>query len=46
MLAGFLKEQGARKVYAMAPHGVLSGDAFERITACEALDRVIITNTG
>lgn len=46
LLAGFLKEQGAKTVYAMAPHGILSGNAHEKITNSKSLDQVIITNTG
>ena len=46
LLAGFLKEQGAQKVYAMAPHGILSGNALELINSSASLDQVVITNTG
>ena len=46
LLAGFLKEQGAQKVYAMAPHGILSGNALELINLSHSLDQVVITNTG
>lgn len=35
---------GATKVYALFTHGVLSGDAIERINA-SALDHVVTTNT-
>lgn len=45
-LAGFLKEKGAVKVYAMATHGVLSGDSFRLIQNTNSLDKVIVTNTG
>lgn len=42
--AKLLKKEGADKVYALVTHGVLSGDAIERINA-SALDKVIVTNT-
>jgi ribose-phosphate pyrophosphokinase len=42
--AKLLKKEGASKVYALVTHGVLSGDAIERINA-SALDTVIVTNT-
>jgi len=42
--AKLLKKEGAHKVYALVTHGVLSGDAIERINA-SALDKVIVTNT-
>ncbi|XP_063682373.1 phosphoribosyl pyrophosphate synthase-associated protein 2-like isoform X3 [Bolinopsis microptera] len=45
LLAGFLKEQGALKVYAMATHGILSGNALQIINSSPSLDQVIITNT-
>ena len=45
LLAGFLKEQGARSVYAMATHGILSGNALNHINN-SSLDQVVITNTG
>lgn len=44
-LAGFLKEKGAVNVYAMATHGVLSGDSFRHIQNTNSLDKVIVTNT-
>lgn len=37
-------QQGARKVYAAATHGVLSGPAIERI-AGSSIERVIVTDT-
>ena len=46
LLAGFLKERGARRVVAMAPHGILSGKARQFIEQAASLDRVVITNTG
>lgn len=39
-----LKEKGAKKVYATATHGVLSGPAVERIEESQ-LEEVVITNT-
>ncbi|KAL9069736.1 MAG: hypothetical protein Q9161_005321 [Pseudevernia consocians] len=42
--AKLLKKEGAKKVYALITHGVLSGDAIERINA-SALDKVIVTNS-
>lgn len=42
--AKLLKKEGARKVYALITHGVLSGDAIDRINA-SALDQVIVTNS-
>ena len=40
-----LKENGATKVFAIATHGVFSNPAIERIAGCEALDRVVVTDT-
>ena len=42
--AKLLKKEGATTVYALLTHGILSGDAIERIKA-SALDKVIVTNT-
>lgn len=42
--AKLLKNEGASQVYALVTHGILSGDAIERINA-SALDRVVVTNT-
>ena len=42
--AKLLKKAGATKVYALVTHGVLSGDAIERINA-SALDKVVVTNS-
>ena len=42
--ASRLKANGARRVFAFASHGLLSGDAASRITHSE-LDEVVITNT-
>ena len=42
--AGALKANGASRVFACAVHGVLSGQAIERLEAAP-IDQVIITNT-
>jgi len=42
--AKLLKKEGAAKIYALITHGVLSGDAIDRINH-SALDRVVVTNT-
>lgn len=42
--AKLLKKEGASRVYALVTHGVLSGDALDRINA-SALDKVVVTNT-
>ena len=42
--AKLLKKEGASRVYALVTHGVLSGDAIDRINA-SALDKVVVTNS-
>ena len=42
--AKLLKKEGATKVIALLTHGVLSGDAIDRINA-SALDKVVVTNS-
>lgn len=42
--AKLVKKEGASRVYALVTHGVLSGDAIDRINA-SALDKVVVTNT-
>lgn len=42
--AKLLKKERATKVYALITHGILSGDAIDRINA-SALDKVVVTNT-
>ena len=42
--AKLLKKEGATKVYALITHGILSGDAIERINY-SALDKVVVTNS-
>ena len=40
-----LHEGGAKAVYAIATHAVLSGKALERINQCEVLKEVVVTNS-
>ena len=40
-----LKKQGAKAVYIYCTHGVFSSDAIEKLSNCEAIDRLYITNT-
>ena len=42
--ADLLKEQGAKSVYGLATHGILSGSASERIEA-SAFEKIVVTNT-
>ncbi|KAG8629382.1 hypothetical protein KVT40_003247 [Elsinoe batatas] len=42
--AKLLKKEGATKVIALVTHGVLSGDAIERVDA-SAVDKLVVTNT-
>ena len=42
--ARLLKKEGATKVYALLTHGLLSGDAIDKINA-SALDKVVVTNS-
>ncbi|MGH0168233.1 UNVERIFIED_CONTAM: hypothetical protein FKN15_054163 [Acipenser sinensis] len=42
--AEILKERGAYKIYIMATHGLLSGDA-PRLIEESAIDEVVVTNT-
>ncbi|MCJ1269424.1 ribose-phosphate pyrophosphokinase [Lobaria immixta] len=42
--AKLLKKEGATRVIALLTHGVLSGDAIDRINA-SALDKVVVTNS-
>ncbi|KAF2707885.1 phosphoribosyl pyrophosphokinase [Pleomassaria siparia CBS 279.74] len=42
--AKLLKKEGATMVYALLTHGILSGDAIDRINA-SALDKVVVTNS-
>jgi ribose-phosphate pyrophosphokinase len=42
--ANLVKREGATKVYALVTHGLLSGDAVERIKN-SSLDRLVVTNS-
>lgn len=42
--AKLVKKEGAAQVIALITHGILSGDAIERINA-SALDKVVVTNS-
>ncbi|OJJ78496.1 ribose phosphate diphosphokinase subunit PRS5 [Aspergillus glaucus CBS 516.65] len=42
--AKLVKKEGAAKVIALITHGILSGDAIDRINA-SALDKVVVTNS-
>ena len=42
--ARLLKKEGATAVYALITHGILSGQAIERINKSD-LDRVVVTNS-
>ncbi|KAJ0125443.1 ribose-phosphate diphosphokinase [Diaporthe amygdali] len=42
--AKLLKKEGAGTVYALLTHGILSGDAIERINA-SSIDKIIVTNS-
>ncbi|MBQ9449447.1 MAG: ribose-phosphate diphosphokinase [Acholeplasmatales bacterium] len=40
-----LKKLGAKEIYIFCTHGVLSDDAIEKLSNCEAITKLIITNT-
>lgn len=40
-----MKKCGADKVYIIATHGVLSGNAIEKIEACDSVYKLVVTNT-
>lgn len=42
--ANMLKEKGAKSVYGLATHGILSGEALQRIED-SAFEKIIVTNT-
>ncbi|GAC1502898.1 MAG: ribose-phosphate diphosphokinase [Candidatus Saccharimonadales bacterium] len=42
--ADLLKDKGAKQVYGLATHGILSGEAIKRIEA-SAFEKVVVTNT-
>lgn len=43
--AAALRKQGAKEIYAVVSHGVLSGEALPRIRACGDLKEVVITDS-
>ncbi|EKG04214.1 phosphoribosylpyrophosphate synthetase, putative [Trypanosoma cruzi] len=43
--AEVLRENGAKEVHAWATHGILTDPACDRITACEALVEVVVTDS-
>ena len=43
--AEVLKENGARKVIGIVTHGVLSGNALDRINKTDGLEMLVVTNT-
>lgn len=43
--AAALKKEGVKAVYAGISHGILSGNALEKIHRCEILKEVVITNS-
>ncbi len=43
--ANFLVKSGAKSVSAAATHGVLSGPAVDRLTSCEAISELVVTDT-
>ncbi|MBR58198.1 MAG: hypothetical protein CMH54_09270 [Myxococcales bacterium] len=43
--ANFLVRTGAKSVSAAATHGVLSGPAVERLSGCEAISELVVTDT-
>eukprot|EP00045_Choanoeca_perplexa_P023160 m.12502 g.12502 ORF g.12502 m.12502 type:complete len:130 (-) comp9964_c0_seq1:32-421(-) len=43
--AELFRRNGCEKVYIIATHGLLSGDAPQKLEQCAAIERVIVTNT-
>ena len=43
--AEVLKENGAKKVIGIVTHGVLSGNALDRINNTDGLEMLVVTNT-
>jgi len=39
-----LKKEGAQRVYALVTHGILSGDAIDRVKMC-GIDKLVVTNS-
>lgn len=40
-----LKEKGANKIFGVCVHPVFSGNAFEKVDSCEALEKLYVTDT-
>lgn len=40
-----LKEKGARKIFGAITHPLLSGKAYERLNACDALEKLYVSDT-
>lgn len=40
-----ISSRGAKRVFACVVHGVLSGPAIDRITKCDALERIVVSDT-
>jgi ribose-phosphate pyrophosphokinase len=40
-----LKEKGAKSVYGLTVHPVLSGSAIDKINASDAIDKIVVTDT-
>lgn len=43
--AEVLKDHGAIEVVSVVTHGILSADAIEKLNACTALEKCVVTNT-
>lgn len=43
--ARHLKNFGASKIYLVATHGILSGDALSQLSRCEEIYQVVVTNS-
>jgi ribose-phosphate pyrophosphokinase len=41
----FLKKKGVKDVYAAVSHGILSGDAVDKMKKCEGLKELVITDS-
>ena len=40
-----LEEHGATEVMGICTHGILSGKAIENLNGCDALSKLVVTNT-
>jgi ribose-phosphate pyrophosphokinase len=40
-----VKRGGAKKVYCIATHGLLGGDALEDLQECDCIDTIVVTNS-